>query len=186
MYRFWRYLSIAAVLMAIHAMPAMANKHDVWLLIDDETSTMRVFRGEREIERFSPISLGRGGAKPVRLRGGRATPTGEFRIDRINHDSDFHIFLGLDYPTLAHARKALEAGVMSHEQFLDYIDSYRRRGSPPQDTVLGGFIGIHGIGEGSADIHRRFNWTDGCVAVTNEQIERLTRLIRLGTKVIIR
>lgn len=172
--------------MAIYAMPAMADKHEVWLLIDDETSTMSIYRGERVIERFSPISLGRGGAEPVRIKGSRVTPTGEFRIDRINYNSDFHIFLGLDYPTLEHARRAQEAGVMSHEQFLDYLDAYRRRGRPPQDTVLGGFIGIHGVGKGDSSIHRRFHWTDGCVAVTNEQIERLTSLIRLGTKVIIR
>lgn len=165
---------------------ARAGQQDVWLLVDDENATLHVYRGDREIERFSPISLGRGGAKRMRMRGDRATPTGEFQIGWINLESRFHIFLGLDYPTLQHAREAREAGVLSDDEFYDYLAYYRRHGSPPQDTVLGGDIGIHGLGEGDPEIHRRFNWTDGCVAVTDAQIERLAELVRLGTKVIIR
>jgi L,D-peptidoglycan transpeptidase YkuD (ErfK/YbiS/YcfS/YnhG family) len=51
---------------------------------------------------------------------------------------------------------------------------------------LGGAIGIHGIGGGSPDVHRRFHWTEGCVAVSNEQIERLAELVGIGTRVVIR
>lgn len=165
---------------------ADATSQDVWLLVDDKTATLHVFRGEEEIERFSPISLGRGGATRLRFSGDKATPTGEFRVNWINFDSRFHIFLGLDYPTLDHAREAREAGILSDEQFYDYLTYYRQHGAPPQDTVLGGNIGIHGLGEADPEIHQRFHWTDGCVAVTNEQIERLADLVRLGTKVIIR
>ncbi|MEC9482630.1 MAG: L,D-transpeptidase, partial [Halomonas sp.] len=115
-----------------------------------------------------------------------ATPTGEFRINWINEESRFHIFLGLDYPTLDHAQEALAAGILSRPEFYDYLTHYRRHGSPHQDTVLGGNIGIHGLGDADPQIHRRFHWTEGCVAVTNEQIEKLAKLVRLGTKVIIR
>lgn len=165
---------------------ASVDRQEVWLLVDDETATMHVYRGDREIATYSPISLGRGGAERMRLRGDRTTPTGEFRINWVNRDSRFHIFLGLDYPTLDHAREAREAGIFSDDEFYDYLDYYRRHGAPPQDTVLGGNIGIHGLGEGDPEIHERFHWTDGCVAVTNEQIERLAEWVRLGTRVIIR
>ena len=162
------------------------ESREVWLLIDDATSTLHVYRGDKEIERFSPISLGRGGAKRLRLSGSRVTPTGEFKINWINEDSRFHIFLGLDYPTLAHAREARETGMLSEPEFYDYLRYYRLHGAPPQDTVLGGSIGIHGLGDADPNIHQRFHWTDGCVAVTNDQIEKLKNLVRLGTKVIIR
>jgi L,D-peptidoglycan transpeptidase YkuD (ErfK/YbiS/YcfS/YnhG family) len=59
-------------------------------------------------------------------------------------------------------------------------------GQPPQNTILGGAIGIHGIGNGDPEIHKRFHWTEGCVAVTNEQIERLAELVDIGTRVVIR
>lgn len=178
-------LSLCLVMLA-SGLHAAEESQEVWLLVDDKTSTLHIYRGDKEIERFSPISLGRGGAKRLRLSGSRATPTGEFKINWINEDSRFHIFLGLDYPTLAHAREAHKAGMLSEPEFYDYLTYYRLHGSPPQDTVLGGSIGIHGLGEADPNVHQRFHWTDGCVAVTNDQIEKLAKLLRLGTKVIIR
>ena len=57
---------------------------------------------------------------------------------------------------------------------------------PPHDTPLGGMIGIHGIGRGSLKVHRDFNWTEGCVALDNQQIHALARYVRVGMRVIIR
>ncbi|TDO16613.1 MULTISPECIES: L,D-transpeptidase family protein [Halomonas] len=167
---------------------AIVPRHDSerWVLVEDQESSLSLYRGKRRVERFAPVSLGRGGAKPQRQRGDRATPLGEFRVNRFNRHSKFHIFIGLDYPTPTHARMALEAGVYSQQDFDDYFSYYRRHGYPPQDTVLGGFIGIHGVGEGDPEIHQRFHWTNGCVAVTNAQIERLSSLIDIGTRVVIR
>ncbi|MDW7748649.1 L,D-transpeptidase [Halomonas sp.] len=167
---------------------AIVPRHDseLWVLVEDQEVALSVYRGNRLVERFEPISLGRGGAKPQRKRGDRATPLGEFRVNRFNRRSKFHIFIGLDYPTPTHARMALEAGVYSQQDYDDYFFYYRRHGYPPQDTVLGGFIGIHGVGEGDPDIHQRFHWTDGCVAVTDPQVERLSSLIDIGTRVVIR
>lgn len=182
---FWMSLGLCLALL-ISDLHAAEESQEVWLLVDDKTSTLYVYRGDREIERFAPVSLGRGGAKRLRLSGSRATPTGEFKINWINEDSRFHIFLGLDYPTPAHAREAHEAGMLSEPEFYDYLMYYRWHGAPPQDTVLGGSIGIHGLGDADPKVHRRFHWTDGCVAVTNDQIEKLANLVRLGTKVIIR
>lgn len=159
---------------------------ELWLLVDDKASTLYIYRGEQEIERFFPISLGQRGAAPIRVRGDKKTPTGEFRINWVNLDSRFHIFLGLNYPTPWHALDALNAGIMTQQEYDDYFSYLRRYGKPPQDTVLGGDIGIHGIGKGDPSIHQRFHWTEGCVAVTNEQIERLMELVEIGTRVVIR
>ncbi|MDX1464755.1 MAG: L,D-transpeptidase [Halomonas sp.] len=157
-----------------------------WVLVEDAEASLVVYEGSRVVERFPSVSLGRGGAKPQRRRGDRATPLGEFRVNRFNRRSKFHIFIGLDYPTPTHARMALNAGVYTQQDYDDYFTYYRRHGAPPQDTILGGFIGIHGLGEGDPDIHRRFHWTDGCVAVTDPQVERLSSLIDIGTRVVIR
>ncbi|MBB3331925.1 murein L,D-transpeptidase YafK [Halomonas campaniensis] len=163
-------------------------RHDdeLWVLVEDREAALSVYRGNRMLERFAPISLGRSGARPARLRGSNVTPLGEFRVNRFNRESDWHIFIGLDYPTPTHARMALEEGVYSQQDYDDYFDYYRRRGYPPQQTALGGFIGIHGIGKGDPEIHQQFHWTQGCVAVTDDQIERLASLIDIGTRVVIR
>lgn len=174
------------LLLPMLALEARGSQEDVWLLVDEASSTLHVYRGEREIERFHPIALGRAGTARLHMRGDSKTPTGEFRINWINYDSDFNIFLGLNYPTLEHAREAEQLGVLSTEAFNDYLSYYRRHGNPPQNTVLGGNIGIHGIGKGDPKVHAQFNWTEGCVAVTNRQIEKLANWVELGTKVIIR
>ncbi|SDN87690.1 L,D-transpeptidase family protein [Vreelandella arcis] len=160
--------------------------NELWVLIDDEAATLSVYRGYRVIEAFKPVSLGRGGASTQRLRGGNATPMGEFRINRFNYDSKWHTFMGVNYPTPTHARMALQNGVYSQHDYDAYFDYYRRHREPPQQTVLGGAIGIHGLGEADPDIHGRYHWTQGCVAVTNSQIERLTELVEVGTRVVIR
>lgn len=167
---------------------AHVPRHDdeIWVLVDDREATLTVYRGNLQLDRFAPISLGRSGARSARLRGSNVTPRGEFRVNRFNHQSDWHIFIGLDYPTPSHARMALEEGVFTQQDYDDYYDYYRRQGYPPQQTALGGFIGIHGIGKGDPDIHQQFHWTQGCVAVTDEQVERLASLIGIGTRVVIR
>ncbi len=167
---------------------AHVPRHDdeLWVLVDDREATLTVYRGNLQLDRFAPISLGRSGARSARLRGSNVTPRGEFRVNRFNHQSDWHIFIGLDSPTPSHARMALEEGVFTQQDYDDYYDYYRRQGYPPQQTALGGFIGIHGIGKGDPDIHQQFHWTQGCVAVTDEQVERLASLIGIGTRVVIR
>jgi murein L,D-transpeptidase YafK len=167
---------------------AQVPRHDdeLWVLVDDARATLSVYRGNSLVERFAPVSLGRGGADHQRKRGGNVTPKGEFRVNRFNMASDWHIFIGLDYPTPTHARMALESGVYTSRDYDDYFTYYRRHGYPPQQTVLGGFIGIHGVGKGDPEIHEQFHWTQGCVAVTDAQIERLSTLIDIGTRVVIR
>lgn len=64
--------------------------------------------------------------------------------------------------------------------------AHKRGEVPPQNTGLGGLIGIHGIGAGDADMHREYNWTNGCVALTNEEIDRLVEWVDVGTLVEIR
>lgn len=159
---------------------------ELWVLVDDREASLSVYRGNVLSERFSPISLGRGGARPQRVSGDRTTPLGEFRVNRFNPRSKYHIFVGLDYPTPTHARMALESGLYSQQDYDDYFSYYRRHGYPPQQTILGGFIGIHGVGVADPEIHQRFHWTDGCVAVTDPQVEALSSLVDIGTRVVIR
>ena len=53
-------------------------------------------------------------------------------------------------------------------------------------TALGGQLGIHGLGVGDAEIHRAYNWTRGCVALEDWQIDELRPWLRVGMPVEIR
>lgn len=159
--------------------------NEVWVRIDLAGREMSVYRGSVEIEEFDYLAFGSSGFQDMRLEGSRQTPIGEFRVDRINPKSRFRRFYGIDYPNKAVADKALEAGLISpreHDHIHRYID---RHGMAPADTSLGGYIGIHGVGRGDPLVHQTFDWTEGCVAVSNSEIMALSHHLKIGTRVVI-
>lgn len=159
---------------------------DTWLLIDYATATLSVMKGDVAIARFDDVAFGRLGTKPVHYQGDTSTPLGEFRIDGINHRSQFDLFFSLNYPTHRHAKQAMDAGKISVGDYLAIFNAEMEGRRPPYTTPLGGMIGIHGLGAAPLDMHRQYNWTRGCVALDNQQIRALARHVRVGMRVVIR
>jgi murein L,D-transpeptidase YafK len=166
--------------------PSGAAREAVWLLVETAQGTLSVMRGDRAIRQFENISIGRGGVALHRANGEDATPQGTFRIAWIERDSRFHRFFGLDYPRQADALWGLRTGKIDVETYARIYRATRRGQVPPQDTALGGYIGIHGLGKGDPQMHESLNWTNGCVALTNQQVDQLEPWISEGTTVIIR
>ncbi|MHB0776512.1 L,D-transpeptidase family protein [Halomonas sp. WWR20] len=167
------------------ALPAVAAD-EIWVSIDLEERKLAVYQGERCMLTIPYLAIGTAGAKRIRLRGSSQTPTGSFRIDRINRQSRFTLFFGIDYPTPQIAREAWQNGILSDYDYRDYLRYRRQHGVPPASTPLGGHIGIHGLGARPASIHRIIDWTQGCIAVTNSEIQALDRWLNIGTLVVIR
>lgn len=126
-----------------------------------------------------PIALSRvRGAK--RVRGDDKMPEGSYRIAGPPRKSRFHIFIPFDYPSKADADRGLAEGVIEKDVHAAIAHAHAKRRMPPQDTPLGGALGIHGEGprwRGDLDL----NWTQGCVAVSDAAIEHLARTVRPGT-----
>ncbi len=156
-----------------------------WIHIDSEGDSLHVMQGTKAVVTFTNVAFGKAGVKRYRLRDSEITPKGEFQVVEIKYDSKYHRFLRLNYPNVKDAFWARIEGIIDRETYGSILDALLRRQVPPQDTPLGGDIGIHGIGKGSPRIHRNFDWTKGCVAVTNEQIDALLPWVRIGTRVII-
>ncbi|MCE9661816.1 L,D-transpeptidase [Halomonas sp. M5N1S17] len=168
------------------AMPAGLAPDEIWVSVDLKSRLVTVYRGEYVMKRIEHLAYGAGGAAPLRAKGSSMTPLGEFRVDRINRASRFGLFFGIDYPNAEVASEALRIGKITPEEY-HYIESYRaRHGRPPHTTALGGLIGLHGLGSGDPDVHQRFDWTEGCVAVDNYQIRALDPWLNIGTRVVIR
>lgn len=161
------------------------DDNEVWIHISVEEQALVVMRGRDRQETIEYVAFGANGVAPVRRQGSRMTPRGEFRIDHINPHSQYDRFYRIDYPNPAVADKALEEGIIN-QATRDYIHRYyAQHGRAPMDTPLGGHLGIHGLGNKDAYAHSRTNWTDGCKAVTNEEIRALEPWLALGTRVII-
>lgn len=168
------------------AMPAGLASDEIWVSVDLKSRLVTVYRGEYVMKRIEHLAYGAGGAAPLRAKGSSMTPLGEFRVDRINRSSRFGLFFGIDYPNAEVASEALRIGKITYDEY-HYIETYRaRHGRAPHTTALGGLIGLHGLGSGDPDVHRRFDWTEGCVAVDNYQIRALDPWLNIGTRVVIR
>ncbi len=156
------------------------------ILIDTKALTLKVLQGDREMLTFSDIAIGRYGTSLDRRRGDSKTPLGHFIIAWITDDTSFHRFFGFNYPSKEYAERAFKAGYLDKKTWGKIHQALAAGRLPPQNTVLGGNLGIHGLGRGDINVHKRFNWTNGCVALTNDQIDRLTLWVKIGTPVEIR
>lgn len=178
-----RLLTLIAFALAL--LPATAGADAPWIHVDTERQELRVFEDGEVLLHVPRVAIGRGGASRDRQRGDGTTPIGEFRVAWVNEDSRFHRFFGFDFPTFSHARRAYNQGVMEIDEFLEVTDALRARRLPPQRTTLGGHLGIHGLGPGDDALHRRSNWTNGCIAVTDEEMNQLSEYVRVGTRVVV-
>lgn len=159
---------------------------DVWLLVDTQKLNVEVKKGERTVAVLENIAIGRNGAGEKNHRGDDVTPLGNYRIGWINEKSAFRKFFGLTYPNVEHADSALKKGKIDEDTYHSIARAHDAGQIPPQNTDLGGQIGIHGLGSGSLSIHKSMNWTHGCIALTNDQIDELSRWIEKGTLVTVK
>jgi len=112
------------------------------------------------------VALGQGGLAPKEREGDARTPEGHYVIDARNADSHYHRALHVSYPSAEDRKRAARLGV-----------------------APGGAIMIHGLPNGMGWLgakHRLYDWTLGCIAVTDDEIDEIWNLVPVGTPVEIR
>jgi tetratricopeptide (TPR) repeat protein len=135
------------------------------VLIEKGERRLTLFSGSRVLKSYR-IALGGNPNGPKEMQGDNRTPEGIYFIDSRNKDSLYHISLHISYPNERDRKRARELGV-----------------SP------GGDIMIHGIKNGYSDVgnrHAGVDWTKGCIAVTDDEIEEIEKMVPNGTVVEIR
>lgn len=173
------------IFVLLFAIPASAND-GIWLLVDTKKQELDVKLGDITLVRFKNISIGRNGSGFKRKRGDDITPLGKYKIKWFNRNSRYNLFYGVNYPSRENAKKALKAGLINKWSYDRVIKAHDNDQVPPQNTSLGGMIGIHGLGKGNREIHDSMNWTHGCVALTNDQIRQLDNWVKKDTIVVIK
>jgi murein L,D-transpeptidase YafK len=127
--------------------------------------TMYLYQGDKLLKTYK-VALGGNPVGPKSRQGDHKTPEGTYRIDAKNSKSQFHLSLHVSYPNEKDRANAKKIGV-----------------SP------GGDIMIHGLADKYAYIGKAqasYDWTDGCIAVSNSEIEEIWKLVAVGTPVEIR
>jgi murein L,D-transpeptidase YafK len=135
--------------------------------IDKAQHTLALKAGDKVVRQYR-VALGSGGAGPKRFEGDRVTPVGTYRIGgRI--PGLFHRFLVVTYP---------------NEEDRARFQALKKEGIVPKGRGIGYGIGIHGVGIPNAKgVHKESDWTLGCIAVDDEEIDEIAALVRDGTVV---
>lgn len=132
-------------------------------------------------ERRIPVALSRAPG-PKRKSGDQSLPEGDYRIAGPPRTSRFHRFLPIDYPAPADAARALAEGRISREDHDAIVAAHGQGRLPPQETALGGHLGFHGEGRRWRG-NLALDWTEGCVAMSDSDIEWLAERSPPGTPV---
>jgi len=132
------------------------------ILIEKQARRLTLLAKNEVIKTYT-IALGGNPVGPKERQGDNKTPEGTYIIDSRNGNSGFHLSLHISYPNAQDKKRARELGV-----------------SP------GGNIMIHGIKNGFAPVgasHAGVDWTEGCIAVTNQEMEEIYKYVPNGTVV---
>jgi murein L,D-transpeptidase YafK len=158
-------LTLCAIAAALPAQqPASSQKADSVLILKKDHLLELLAAGK--VIRTYKVALGQGGLAPKQREGDGRTPEGHYVIDARSADSHYHKALHISYPNAEDRKRAASLGV-----------------------APGGAIMIHGLPNGKGYIgaaHRLYDWTLGCIAVTDDEIDEIWTLVPVGTPVEIR
>jgi murein L,D-transpeptidase YafK len=158
------YGLLIAVVLSVSALAAEDVRADK-VLVEKAAGRLTLLSKGQVIKTYK-VALGGNTVGPKEREGDGKTPEGIYTIDSRNKRSGYHLSLHVSYPNDKDRKRAKELGV-----------------SP------GGDIMIHGIKNGFGWVgrfHAWFNWTRGCIAVTDKEIEEIDKLAPNGTVVEIR
>ncbi|MBX9977317.1 MAG: L,D-transpeptidase family protein [Alphaproteobacteria bacterium] len=132
------------------------------IVIDKEKRTMTIFSNEKPIKAYT-IALGFSPKGHKEKEGDGKTPEGSYTICAKNTKSQFHLSLKISYPN------------------QEDRDNAKAKGVTPGSDIM-----IHGLGKvfsWMGSFHTKRDWTLGCVAVTNKEIEEIFASTKVGTPV---
>jgi murein L,D-transpeptidase YafK len=132
------------------------------IVVEKAKHTLTLYQAGFPVRTYA-VALGKEPTGDKQRIGDNRTPEGLFRIDFKKAQSKFHMALHISYPDAAHIQRARALGVST-----------------------GGDIMIHGLPPAFKDYgpaHREFDWTEGCIAVTDEEIEEIWRAVPQGAPI---
>mgnify|MGYP001594323844 CR=1 FL=1 len=157
---------------------------DYEIVINKSDYLLNLFYKEKLVKSYN-IELGFNPIDDKIKSGDGCTPEGEFYIAAKNPNSSFSKALLISYPNIEHAKRGLESKLITKKEYDKILNSINKKQIPPQDTELGSYIEIHGCGSGEKGNDKGKNWTIGCIALSDKDIEEIFDYIPLKTKVII-
>jgi murein L,D-transpeptidase YafK len=145
------------------------------VVIHKRARKLQLFSGQTLLAEY-PIALSARPEGAKQREGDRKVPEGHYFICEKHPSRRFYLFLGLSYPSLADAERGVRQGLIDSHQAQAIRRAIQSGRCPPWNTPLGGAIGLHGGGTGR-------DWTLGCIALNDADIEILYLLLQIGDSV---
>lgn len=162
----------------LHNPNIVINRKDYSLNLYDDTVLVKSYHA----------SFGKNVHNPKTRADDFCTPVGAYQICSIDKDRKYYIKLKLNYPNINDITEALRKNLITQQEFDQLKFEFYYEGCLKLETPLGNDVSIHGIGEYNIifkNLPFVFNWTDGSIAVSNEDIYELYTVVSKGTKVVI-
>lgn len=158
------------------------------IIVDRQNYTLGIYEDSVLIKNYR-VSFGKSVHTPKTRAGDKSTPVGTYKICKIFKTHKYHKFFQINYPNLEDGANALRKGWISQKEFNDIKFQFYYEGCTRYHNLLGGNIGIHGIGELNYIIKNLpfvYNWTNGSIAMSDENIDEIYTVVREGTEVVIK
>jgi murein L,D-transpeptidase YafK len=164
---FSRLPSLGGVIIAVAVFAAAPLRADKTpqadrIVVLKSQRTLTLLHNGKQLKSYK-VALGGDPLGPKTRQGDNKTPEGEYTIDSRNSRSQFHLSLHISYPNAADRERARKLGVNPGGDIMIH-------GLPPQWASIGA-------------AHRQSDWTLGCIAVTNPEIQEIWALVPVGTRI---
>lgn len=158
---------------------------DLKIIIDKSDYTLSLFHNDLYLKSYH-VEFGDGGLGDKNVAGDHKTPEGKFYVSEksILNPADKYLgsrWLRLSYPNIEDAQRGLNDNLIAPDIYEQIVSAINMKLIPPQDTPLGGGVGIHG---GSVPEFGE-NWTWGCIGLNNHDVQDFYNYVRVGTPVTI-
>ncbi|AKA72250.1 L,D-transpeptidase family protein [Clostridium scatologenes] len=149
-----------------------------------EKASIKVYKKRRVLELYSSdklvgrfkIGLGRSPEGYKEKEGDNKTPEGSYYICYRNGNTKYTYFIGISYPNIEDAKRGLQQGLINEATYKRIERAVNDKRQPPWNTPLGGEVGLHGGGN-------KYDWSYGCIALTDEDINILKQYAPNGTTI---
>jgi murein L,D-transpeptidase YafK len=160
---------------------------NVRIEVDRKNYILNLYSDSVLVKSYHPV-FGKNSSSNRTFTNDYATPVGKYEICSIVPDYKYHKLLRLNYPNQKDLSEALKLNLLTGNEYESMYSEIEAGECPTvkDDNMI---IGIHGIGKLNfifKNLPFVFNWTNGSIAVSNEDIDEIYSATKIGTEVVIK
>ncbi|MDP4174323.1 MAG: L,D-transpeptidase [Bacteroidota bacterium] len=169
---------------------AAAQKHltyltNIHIIVEKRKYKLELYSDTTLVKTYKAV-FGRSSSTKKSFLNDKRTPVGKYVICDIDTTSQYRKFLRLNFPNSIDIQEAYKQRLITENEFLSASEALQNNQCPKLGRIKTNDIGIHGIGRLNfifKNLPFVYNWTNGSIAVSNENIDEIYSVIKVGTEV---